>query len=65
MEIDKIFDRFYQGDSSSMRFYGGNGLGLTITKSLVELMNGNIKVESKLGLGSKFIVNLPVQNILY
>ena len=44
--------------------YGGTGLGLTITKQLIELQNGNIKVESEFGKGSKFIFSLPIANEL-
>ncbi|MFN8672709.1 MAG: response regulator [Candidatus Sericytochromatia bacterium] len=57
-----IFESFVQGDASIEREYGGTGLGLSITKHLVELHKGNIKVESELGTGSKFIFTLPLSN---
>ncbi|MBM4055942.1 MAG: response regulator [Planctomycetes bacterium] len=53
-KLDAIFEKFTQADSSTTRKYGGTGLGLTISKKLVELMNGHIWVESKPGQGSIF-----------
>lgn len=58
-KIHKIFDKFYQADSSDNRHKGGTGLGLAITKAMVEHMNGEISVVSKLGEGSIFTVRLP------
>lgn len=56
----RIFDRFRQLENSLTRKFGGNGLGLAITKNLVELMNGNIRLESEPGKGSTFFFTVPV-----
>ncbi|SCA55660.1 putative Histidine kinase [Candidatus Terasakiella magnetica] len=56
---DKIFDKFTQADSSDQRHKGGTGLGLTISKAMVENMNGTINVISKEGEGSTFSITLP------
>ncbi|MGE4289450.1 MAG: ATP-binding protein [Salinivirgaceae bacterium] len=53
-KIDVIFSNFSQASSDMTRKYGGTGLGLTITKQLVELQGGNLNVESKAGEGSSF-----------
>jgi signal transduction histidine kinase/ActR/RegA family two-component response regulator len=53
-----IFDAFAQVDASITRKYGGTGLGLTITRALVQMMGGTIRVESEEGKGSEFIVGL-------
>ena len=52
--LDKLFQRFSQIDDSNTKKFGGAGLGLAISKKLVEMMGGNIWVESKEGVGSKF-----------
>ena len=59
--MSKLFIRFSQVDSSDTRRYGGSGLGLVITKQIVELMGGNIQVQSKEDIGSTFIVEVPMK----
>ena len=58
--LPKLFDAFTQEDSSRTSKYGSTGLGMPITKSLVELMNGNIQVESEKGKGTTFTVTVTL-----
>ncbi|MCK4819987.1 response regulator, partial [bacterium] len=59
-EIDNVFDRFHQVKSSNYIGSGGTGIGLALTKELVELLHGVIDVRSKLGKGTTFTVQVPV-----
>jgi signal transduction histidine kinase/DNA-binding response OmpR family regulator len=58
---DQIFDRFFQVDDSSTRSGEGTGIGLALTKELVELLGGHINLQSQIGQGSTFSVVLPVR----
>ena len=58
---DKIFERFAQADESVTRKFGGTGLGLSISKALIELMGGQIWVDSEMDKGSVFYFTLPLQ----
>jgi signal transduction histidine kinase len=59
-KLEAVFERFTQLEGHLSRRFGGTGLGLTIVKQIVELMSGTVSVESHLGKGSTFHVNLPL-----
>ncbi len=59
--LPKIFDVFSQEDSTSGNAYGGTGLGMPITKNIIDMMNGNISVKSKKNVGSEFTVNITLR----
>ncbi|HOJ36997.1 MAG TPA: ATP-binding protein [Ignavibacteriales bacterium] len=60
---DKVYDRFFQGDLVMFKNYSGIGLGLTIAKQIVDLMNGEIWFESTVGKGTTFYVSLEVEAV--
>jgi two-component system sensor histidine kinase ChiS len=59
-KLDRIFEPFEQADGSTSRIYGGMGIGLAITKKLVELQGGHLQVLSSVGVGSQFTFTLPI-----
>ena len=61
--LEAIFDAYDQANKSTHRLYGGTGLGLSVCKSLVELMGGYIEVDSAVGIGTTFTVLLPLPPI--
>jgi len=63
-DLGRIFDKFYQVDFTSIREYGGAGLGLSIARALVELHKGEIWVTSKYGEGSTFCFTVPIEKAI-
>lgn len=59
-EVDNVFRRFWQADTSSKRRHRGAGIGLSLVKGIVDLLEGEIEVESALGVGTTFTVRLPL-----
>ncbi|MEL7120577.1 MAG: ATP-binding protein [Bacteroidota bacterium] len=59
-QLSHIFDRFFQADTTSSKAKEGTGIGLALTAELVKLFGGNIEVESEVGQGTRFTINLPI-----
>ena len=60
-KLERIFDRFQQGDASDTRALGGTGLGLALCRSIVEEHGGRMWAESAVGKGSRFLFTLPAE----
>ena len=60
--LPRIFEPFSQEDDTTTSRYGGSGLGLAITKNIVQMMNGTITVDSEKGIGTTFVVNVPLKD---
>ncbi|MCV5979268.1 ATP-binding protein, partial [Escherichia coli] len=61
-KLDEMFEPFVQEEATTTREYGGSGLGLTIVKNLVDMLDGDVQVRSQKGQGTTFVVTLPVQD---
>jgi signal transduction histidine kinase len=61
-ELDRVFDRFYQSDQSATRRFGGVGLGLHLVRELVRTLSGTVQLDSEPGVGTTFLVRLPLRH---
>ncbi|MDW1926593.1 quorum-sensing autoinducer 2 sensor kinase/phosphatase LuxQ [Vibrio sp. 947] len=61
-KLDQMFEPFVQEEATTTREYGGSGLGLTIVKSLVDMLEGDVQVRSQKGLGTTFVITMPVKD---
>ncbi|PFG57823.1 two-component system autoinducer 2 sensor kinase/phosphatase LuxQ [Vibrio sp. ES.051] len=61
-KLDQMFEPFVQEEATTTREYGGSGLGLTIVKNLVDMLEGDVQVCSQKGLGTRFVLTLPVKD---
>lgn len=59
-QLNRVFSPFEQADNSIQRQFGGTGLGLAIVKKICDLLNGSVEVKSELGVGSEFVVKIPI-----
>ncbi|WP_422359220.1 hybrid sensor histidine kinase/response regulator transcription factor [Reichenbachiella sp.] len=62
-KLPYIFDRFYQVEGATTREYEGTGIGLALTKELIELQGGTIRVSSEVSKGTQFVVELPIEQV--